>query len=348
MDAPQPLTPESLVPRIGAYLVEKGLISLDDLCSALTLQQDLANGAAKPPLLGQILLQMGKISREMLDQAITEQILRLRVALEQSNQQLEERVKARTARLEQVMLQLAETNKEKAHFISNVSHEFRTPLTHIKGYCGLLEEESAQFSETQREALDIILRAADRLEQLIEDLILFADSERDRLTLDRVDFSIARACKRIYELASPRAAEKEIVLKYNPPAEPALVYGDEAKIGWVISHLLDNAIKFTNMSGEISITIEKQDQTVKVSICDTGIGIPPEKLHEIFEPFHQLDGSTTRKYGGTGLGLSLAKRILELHGSSLQVASQVGCGSTFEFLLHGDQSGGQKSFMETQ
>jgi Signal transduction histidine kinase len=111
------------------------------------------------------------------------------------------------------------------------------------------------------------------------------------------------------------------------------VQGDEEKISWVILQLLDNAVKFTPNNGTVSIHLEMEEDNVQLAVTDTGIGIPSERLDEIFEPFHQLDGSSTRKYGGTGLGLSLASKIIEAHGRKIFVASEPNQGSEFRFSL---------------
>jgi signal transduction histidine kinase len=111
------------------------------------------------------------------------------------------------------------------------------------------------------------------------------------------------------------------------------IEADEEKLAWAISQLLDNAIKFTPPGGNAEIKIEVEGKFAILAVVDTGIGIPPEKFSEIFESFHQLDGSSTRRYGGTGLGLSLVKKIVEAHGSVIHMASEVNHGSTFTFLL---------------
>ena len=117
-----------------------------------------------------------------------------------------------------------------------------------------------------------------------------------------------------------------------PPGLPP-VQADEEKIGWVLMQLVDNGIKFNKPGGTIEITAAIQGEAVAVRVSDTGIGVPPERLEEVFEPFHQLDSSTTRRYPGTGLGLAMVKHILDTHGCPMQVQSEVGQGFRFEFLL---------------
>jgi signal transduction histidine kinase len=133
--------------------------------------------------------------------------------------------------------------------------------------------------------------------------------------------------------ALPKAAEKSITLECSTPPRPVLVEIDEEKISWVILQLLDNAIKFTPNEGQVDLEVTLDGPFVRVAVKDTGVGIPMERIDEVFEAFVQLDGSTTRRFGGTGLGLTLARRIIDSHGSSIQVVSEVGKGSQFVFLL---------------
>jgi signal transduction histidine kinase len=138
------------------------------------------------------------------------------------------------------------------------------------------------------------------------------------------------AVKARVDAATGRGVNLHAVIDEDVPP----VQGDPQKIGWVLGQLLDNGIKFTPSGGSVVLSIKREGENlVIVSVTDTGIGIPPAKLDDIFEPFHQLDGSTTRRYGGTGLGLSLVRQIVEAHGSMLEVQSTEGHGSTFRFPL---------------
>lgn len=334
-EALPPLTPESLVPRIGEYLVEKGLISTDDLECALVRQQDYRKSQKYPPLLGQILVMNGKLTRADLDLAITEQIIQLRQALQNSNEELEIRVKERTKQLEEALQRLEAANQVKANFLGNISHELRTPLTHIRGYLDLLvSRDLGELAQQQIEALEIMLRSTIRLENLIEDLILFSDSQNENFALDFSSFSIHALATQLLKPFRNKAQELGIQFDYACDPHMPEALADKDKIGWVISHLLGNALKFTPAGGRIALNIEHSETRIRISVLDTGIGIPEERVDEIFEPFHQLDGSSTRRYGGTGLGLALAKQIIELHGSNLCVSSIPGQGSCFEFNIN--------------
>ncbi|MCJ7625091.1 MAG: HAMP domain-containing histidine kinase [Anaerolineaceae bacterium] len=329
------LTPEILVPRLGEYLVEKKLISTDDLKRALDVQASYRTDEKYPPLLGQILIQLEMIDRSGLDEVITEQIIQLREALEKTNQQLEQRVKQRTIELERALTRLSELNKIKTNFVSNISHELRTPLTHIIGYLGLLiPADLGPLTKEQRESLNIIQRATARLEKLIDDLILFSTSEQSQLEL-RIDlFDLNMLFKNIYEKSLEKARKGNVNLRIENTPNLPYVSADEEKIAWVLLQLVDNAIKFTPPSGEVVMLNKLVEKVVQVTVSDSGIGIPDDRLDEIFEPFHQLDGTSTRKYGGTGLGLSLVKKILDAHGSVLHITSEIDKGTQFNFTLY--------------
>jgi signal transduction histidine kinase len=328
------LTPEILVTRLGDYLVERGTISEEDLHRALALQQETRDAGKQAPLLGQILITMGVITRETLDQAVTEQILQLRSVLENYNKLLEKRVQERTAELELALSRLSELNQMKSNLVANISHELRTPLTHIKGYIELLISEGlGPLTTDQEQALDVMEGSTDRLERLIEDLLLFSMVEKDQIILHIRPFNLNKLCSELMNRSANYAYQRNIKLRFDYAAEPVVIDADEEKIAWAITQLLDNAIKFTPVGGEAEIRIEVEGKFARLAVADTGIGIPPEKFGEIFESFHQLDGSSTRRYGGTGLGLSLVKKIIEAHGSVIHVTSEEDNGSTFTFLL---------------
>src|SRR5215211_3263301 len=168
------LTPEMLVPRMGEYLIHKGLISAENLQKALDYQQEsIAKG--NPILLGQALIELKLLERAELDQAVTEQIIQLRSALQAANRTLERRVEERTAELQKALERVSELSQLKSNFIANISHELRTPLTHIKGYIELLITETlGDITEEQRHALQVSQQSTNKLEALIEDLILFS------------------------------------------------------------------------------------------------------------------------------------------------------------------------------
>lgn len=336
-----PLSPEILVPRLGEYLVQKGYIREEDLTRALAYQQEQLD-RGRSCLLGEALIELGVLDRATLDRAITEQIIQLRNALQAANRNLERRVQERTQELQRALERLAELNQLKANFISNISHELRTPLTHIKGYLELLISESlGPLTEEQRHALRVSQRAAERLERLIEDLIMFSLASRGELSIKQEPVDIVRLARLTAKPYMARAEERGLTLSILHDENLPRVMADPQKIAWVIGQLLDNAIKFTPAGGRVVIKKQENPKLVMVSVSDTGIGIPRQRLEEIFEPFHQLDSSITRRYGGTGLGLSLVREIIEAHGSLIEVQSIEGRGSTFRFplLVAGEKQG---------
>lgn len=328
------LTPEMLIPRMGEYIVQKGLITDEQLHQALAYQQEkIATG--EHCLIGHALMDLKMLDRIALDEVITEQIIQLRSALQSSNRSLEQRVRERTAELNEALRRLSELNQMKANFVANISHELRTPLTHVKGYLELLVTESlGGISEEQRHALLVSQRATGKLESMIEDLIMFSLASRGEMSMRLTNVGIGLLVSLVVKASLPKAEDRGVqVLTAIPQGIPA-VQADSEKIGWVLGQLLDNGIKFTPSGGRVVVTLKEEGANlVQISVTDTGIGIPPTRLKEIFEPFHQLDGSPTRHYGGTGLGLSLVRQIIEAHGSMLDAQSVEGKGSTFKFPL---------------
>jgi signal transduction histidine kinase len=223
----------------------------------------------------------------------------------------------------------------KANFVANISHELRTPLTHVKGYLELLTTGSlGPLSDDQKSALQISQRAAGRLESLIDNLIMFSLAARGEMTLRLARVNLNKVASEVINYSRPKANDRNVTLNFDIRPDIPFVQADEEKISWAILQLVDNAIKFTSSGGRVTLSIQPESDTLMtVSVTDTGIGIPIQRMEEIFEPFHQLDASATRHYGGTGLGLALVKEIVSAHGSLIEVHSEEGKGSTFSFPL---------------
>ncbi len=328
------LTPEVLVPRLGEHLVGTGQISETDLQKALAFQAERQKSGQRC-LLGEALIELNLLTRGQIDHAVTEQIIQLRNALEDANRFLEKRVQERTAELQEALRKLSELNQMKANFVANISHELRTPLTHVKGYLELLSTGAlGPLSDDQKNALQVSQRATGRLESLIDSLILFSMAARGEMTLRLTPVNLVTVANEIINYSRPKALDRNVLLVSDFPTEIPAVQADEEKLSWVILQLIDNAIKFTPSGGQVNLSIGKESDTlVMVTVSDTGIGIPASRLEEVFEPFHQLDDSPTRRYGGTGLGLALAKEIISAHGSQIKLKSEEGKGSSFSFPL---------------
>jgi signal transduction histidine kinase len=327
------IAPETLVPRLGDLLIERGLLQPHDLNTALDFQQEkISNGI--PCLIGQALVELGFIDQYSIDEVVTLQIFQLQQNLEQNNRDLERRVEDRTAELQRALSKLTEIDQLKTNFISNISHELRTPLTHIKGYLDILSDLSlGPLTPLQIDAVNVILRSEERLEQLIDDLIQFSLAVRGELSLRLDPIDIAQLLEYVLNQTRKKANAKNHTIVIDSQDNLPKIIADEEKISWVIVQLVDNAIKFTPEGGEIRIAIDHFGESVELSISDNGIGIPEERIPEIFEPFHQLDGSVTRRYSGTGLGLAMVLSILEAHRSSISVDSKVGLGTSIKFFL---------------
>jgi signal transduction histidine kinase len=334
LEREMPITPEILVPRLGEYLVENGKLNLDQLDQALEYQKEQSD-LGRNLLLGDSLMELGLVEKEYLDQAVTEQILSLQEALRKYNTQLERIVLERTSELQTALDKLTELNSLKNNFISNISHELRTPLAHMIGYIDLLSDESlGPLTAEQMTAMDVLVKAANRLQKLIDNLLQFSIASQGYMQLDIKPVSVQLIIKSAISKNVGRADDAEVALKVDAPIDPIHVLADGEKIIWVLEQLVDNGIKFNHPGGSVLVSAKIESGVrVNFSVVDSGIGIPEKRIEEIFEEFHQLDGSTTRRYGGTGLGLSLAKRILDAHDVELKVSSKDADGTRFEFAL---------------
>jgi signal transduction histidine kinase len=330
----RPSSVEQLLPRLGEYLVRDGYLTEAQLRAALDRQKSSSGEGHPARLLGQTLEEMGFITRDRLDQVIAQQILELQTALLEANQGLEKRVAERTSELEAALVKLTELNRLKANFVANISHELRTPLTQIKGYNSLLADGVlGALTAEQVEALAVTTRSIERLEQLINDLITYATASKGELTLNLQFVSVPALIARVVKKSLEKAQKREIALAVQASMDLPPAYADEEKLNWVLLQLVDNAIKFTPSGGRVTISANLNGRRILFAVRDTGIGIPLNRLGELFEAFQQLDGSPTRQYGGTGLGLALVRRIIEAHGAEISVDSQEGKGSVFSFAL---------------
>ena len=255
-------------------------------------------------------------------------------ALEHYNRELEARVTERTAQLEKALGELRELDRLKSNFIGNVSHELRTPLLHVKGYVSLLADETlGPLTGEQKNGLATTHKAIGTLEQLIDDIVDFGGTAQTNLFMDAVQVQDAAelALEVLQATNELKNTNVEIVCEPDIPR----VHADKKALSRILRHLLDNAVKFSPQGGNISVRGRMNPETgkVRVDVQDHGIGIAQDQLENIFESFYQADGSTTRRYSGTGIGLALVRELLEKHDSSIEVESEVGVGSTFSFEL---------------
>lgn len=250
--------------------------------------------------------------------------------------EIEAVVSQRTKELEKSRQEAQQANKTKSEFLAMMSHEIRTPMTGIIGMVNLLKRSKLPPSE--RHYVETISYSANSLLQIIEDILDFSKIEAGKLRLENIAFDYHHLCKEVVELFAVRAWEKGIDLRMDYSAEcPHYFMGDPIRIRQILFNLCNNAIKFTS-KGHVSIKVtaveKSRTQTAFITtVQDTGIGIPEDKQPHIFEKFNQADNSTTRRFGGSGLGLSISRQLLQMMNSDIHLQSQVGQGSSFSFKL---------------
>ncbi|MDJ0731657.1 MAG: response regulator [Crocosphaera sp.] len=241
---------------------------------------------------------------------------------------------------------LEELNLAKSEFLSMIGHEIRTPLNAVTGMTGLLLD--TKLSDQQQEFVSIIRDSGENLLTMINNILDFSKIEAKKLELEEATFELGPCIEEVLRLFIPQASEKSLELAYLIESNtPSAIVGDSTRLKQILANLIGNAVKFTDQ-GEVVIYVnatplnsaeeeeEKEENPhyeLRFAVKDTGIGIPPDRCHRLFQPFSQVDASTTRQYGGTGLGLAISKRLSELMGGTMWVHSTEGKGSTFNFTL---------------
>jgi signal transduction histidine kinase len=235
--------------------------------------------------------------------------------------------------------ELAAASQHKSEFLANMSHELRTPLNAIIGFSEVLTDRMfGELNEKQEEYLKDIYASGTHLLSLINDILDLSKIEAGRMELELTEFDLPTAIDNALTLVRERAGRRSITLHTNIDKQLGQIEGDERKVRQVVLNLLSNAIKFTPEGGRVDVGVVPKDGLVEVSVSDTGVGIAPEDQEAVFEEFRQV-GTADKKVEGTGLGLTLCRKFVELHGGRIWVKSQLGSGSTFTFTIpvrHGD------------
>jgi signal transduction histidine kinase len=227
-----------------------------------------------------------------------------------------------------------ELDRMRDAFVATVSHELRTPLTSISGFLEMMQDEEHGLGSAGRQYLDVIRRSTERLHSLVEDLLLVAQIEANRIELDVTPVDLALLAKGAVESARPTAAERgvrlDVVVDHPPP-----VLADARRVNQVLDNLISNAVKFSGDGGRVTITVEADTDGGRVTVADDGIGIPDDEQPQIFSRFFRASTATQRAIPGTGLGLAISRALVEQHGGTIALRSREGEGTSVSVSLPG-------------
>jgi protein-histidine pros-kinase len=252
-----------------------------------------------------------------------------------TEQKMQEEIRERSRELEEQNIRIQEANRLKSEFLANMSHELRTPLNAVIGFAEILVDgRVGPLNPNQKEFLSDILTSGQHLLQLINDVLDLAKIEAGKMELEPETFSIKRITEEVCALMKPVASKRNIMINIEASSNHDAVTLDQRKFKQVLYNLLSNAVKFSHDNSEVRVVygLDSKRQ-LQLQVKDSGIGIKDEDLPRIFREFEQLDSGATRKFPGTGLGLALTKKIIELHKGLIRVQSEFGKGSTFTMTI---------------
>jgi signal transduction histidine kinase len=326
-----------LHPELDSTPVVMLTAKADDELRIQLLRQGAQDYLMKPFSVEELRARVGNLVaikrvRDLLQQELASQNDDLEALVEEVSLRRRELQIALNA-LQRQAEELEQANRLKDEFLAIVSHELRTPLNSILGWAGALRTRKFNETTTNR-ALETIERNARLQTQLIEDLLDISRLLRGKLLLNPQPIELKSVIEAAMQMIQPAAVAKTIQLDFDATVSSVQVLGDRDRLRQVMENLLSNAIKFTPPQGEVKIRLEQQPEAVKIQVSDTGQGIPAAALPYIFDSFRQADSSTTRQHGGLGLGLAIARQLVELHNGDIQVESGgEGQGATFTILL---------------
>jgi signal transduction histidine kinase len=331
---------ETAAVRVGAALYVAGpLMHEGDAIGRVVMGPFPGDAGADEDLAKRVCGHIVRISDAFILQGVKRAMsARMHMAtVEEANRELTEKNK----RLAQAVERLQEADRLKSNFLATVSHELRTPLTSVIGYSEmLLEGIAGALNDEQREYVKTVMEKGDQLLQLITGILDISRMEAGEMRFDRSSFDLDEVISVALSTIAPHARRKRLQMNCVLPPELPKVEGDRDKIRQVVLNLLNNAVKFTPEGGRVEVRgevapLKRGEATpgICVGISDNGIGIPPEHHARVFDAFYQVDNSSTREYGGTGLGLNIVKRFIEGHGGQVWVESEEGKGATFYFTL---------------
>jgi signal transduction histidine kinase len=255
--------------------------------------------------------------------------------------QLEEKVRSRTIELENAKERAESADRLKTAFLLNMSHELRTPLNSIIGFSGiLLNQLAGPLNGEQRKQMEMVLKSGRHLLSLINDILDISKIEAGELKPDYSSVDLSELISEVVRLVESQARNKGLKLSFENSFTSRMITTDKIRVRQILINLIYNAVKFTE-SGEVRIRSWAEGEQIKIEITDTGIGIRAEDLEKLFNPFVQLENSLVRKFEGSGLGLSISKKLVDMLNGTIAVQSQAGKGSTFILSLPVDK--GKKS-----
>ncbi len=253
--------------------------------------------------------------------------------LKQINSEMEVRIIERTAELALAMEKAQSADRLKSAFLATMSHELRTPLNSIIGFTGiLLQRLGGPLNEEQEKQLKMVYNSARHLLSLINDVLDISKIEAEQLNVVSETFNLRETVEKVIKTSQPLAENKNLKLTAEIAPEIGLMKSDRRRVEQILLNLLSNAIKFTEQ-GFVRLKCEIQNGKIVIAVADSGIGIKPEDIGVLFNPFRQIESGTTRKYDGTGLGLSICKKLAHLLGGEIRLESVWGQGSTFSVIL---------------